>query len=226
MAIATAASLSLSSVATSCASTTATRRYQTHANTRDRPQASLSSDFTGRTLRLSARPGATNHAEDRVARPRRLGISATWLDSKAVVEAPTIPLPLAFELWSDRELIPNWMPWIASVKVQEDKPELSKWTLRYTAFGQDLEFSWLARNLQPIQQQKIHWRSVDGLENRGAVRFFPKGPNGCKLEMTISYECPNILVPVASSLSPLVEGILLADLERFVTFASTKLDKK
>ncbi|CAI7921835.1 unnamed protein product [Closterium sp. NIES-53] len=83
-------------------------------------------------------------------------------------------------------------------QVRDDKPELSTWTLRYTAFGQNLEFSWLAKNLQPIHHQKIHWRSLDGLPNSGAVRFFPSGPNGCKLEMTISYEVPGILVPVAN----------------------------
>ncbi|CAI7865773.1 unnamed protein product [Closterium sp. NIES-54] len=111
------------------------------------------------------------------------------------------------------------MPWIASVKVRDDKPELSTWTLRYTAFGQNLEFSWLAKNLQPIHHQKIHWRSLDGLPNSGAVRFFPSGPNGCKLEMTISYEVPGILVPVANSLAPLVQSIIQADLERFVEYA-------
>lgn len=122
-------------------------------------------------------------------------------------------------------------------QVIEGKPNLSKWTLRYSAFGQNFEFSWLARLLkvitsistiqmcnlkqyvnslhflltemsskeiqegssekyhtstfnpsyprwtpfwrsllgyacwQPIQNQKIHWRSVDGLANRWAFVF-------------------------------------------------------
>lgn len=34
------------------------------------------------------------------------------------------------------------------VQVVDDKPNMSKWTLRYSAFGQDFEFSWLARNLK------------------------------------------------------------------------------
>jgi hypothetical protein len=29
-----------------------------------------------------------------------------------------------------------------------DKPDLSRWSLKYTAFGQNLEFSWLSRNMQ------------------------------------------------------------------------------
>ncbi|CAI7861574.1 unnamed protein product, partial [Closterium sp. NIES-53] len=114
----------------------------------------------------------------------------------AVADAPNIPLSLAYDLWSDRELVPNWMPWITSVKVLQETPEFSEWTLKYTAFGRDLEFSWLSKQLTPIANQKIQWRSVDGVPNRGAVRFFPRGANGCKVEMTLTYQCPDILVPV------------------------------
>lgn len=34
------------------------------------------------------------------------------------------------------------------MQVLEDKPDLSRWSLKYKAFGQDLEYSWLARNMQ------------------------------------------------------------------------------
>lgn len=83
-------------------------------------------------------------------------------------------------------------------QILEDKPDLSRWSLKYKAFGQSLEFSWLARNMQvnvintwcshvdslelmishflgspnlfifaqPIPNQKIHWRSLEGLPNR------------------------------------------------------------
>lgn len=30
----------------------------------------------------------------------------------------------------------------------EDKPDLSQWSLKYKAFGRDIEYSWLARNMQ------------------------------------------------------------------------------
>ena len=41
----------------------------------------------------------------------------------------------------------------------EDRRE-SKWMLRTSQFGRDWEFSWAARMLTPVKQQKIHWRSV------------------------------------------------------------------
>ncbi|XP_078161361.1 uncharacterized protein LOC144556782 isoform X2 [Carex rostrata] len=130
-----------------------------------------------------------------------------------------VPCSVAYQCYSDKELIPQWMPFISSVTVLKDKPDLSRWSLKYTVFDRDLKFSWLARNLQPIPNQKIHWRSLEGLPNRGAVRFFPKGPSSCKVELTVSYEVPQILAPVASALKPFLEGLLLNGLKQFAAVA-------
>ncbi|KAK9136600.1 hypothetical protein Sjap_007194 [Stephania japonica] len=124
-----------------------------------------------------------------------------WQDCTAKMEVD-VPCSVAYKCYSDREAIPRWMPFISSVKVLEDKPDLSRWSLKYKAFGRDIQFSWLAKNLQPIPNQKIHWRSLEGLPNRGVVRFYPKGPSSCMVELafqlTVSYEVPQILAPVAS----------------------------
>ncbi|XP_021769976.1 uncharacterized protein LOC110734226 [Chenopodium quinoa] len=130
-----------------------------------------------------------------------------------------VPASVAYNCYLNREDIPKWMPFISSVKVLEDKPDQSRWTLRYKAFGRDIEFSWLARNLQPIPNQKIHWRSLEGLPNSGAVRFYPRGPSSCLIELTVSYEVPQLLSPVASALQPFLESLLLRGLERFTNFA-------
>jgi len=34
------------------------------------------------------------------------------------------------------------------LQILPDKPDLSQWSLKYKAFGQNIEFSWLARNMQ------------------------------------------------------------------------------
>ena len=73
-----------------------------------------------------------------------------------------VPLELAFALWEDRERIPHWMPWITSVVVQPDDATLSRWTLSTHQFGRQWEFSWLALNMAPLRNQKLHWRSVPG----------------------------------------------------------------
>ncbi|KAL9435472.1 hypothetical protein AB3S75_021695 [Citrus x aurantiifolia] len=143
-----------------------------------------------------------------------------WQDCTVKSEID-VPVSVAYNAYSDRESIPRWMPFISSVKILEDKPELSKWSLKYKAFGRDIEFSWLARNMQPIPNQKIHWRSLEGLPNRGAVRFFPKGPSSCIVELTVSYEVPQLLAPFASALKPFLETLLRRGLDRFATFAKS-----
>lgn len=132
-----------------------------------------------------------------------------------------MPVSVAYKCYLDREAMPQWMPFISSVKVLVDKPDQSRWTLKYKAFGRNIEFSWLARNLQPIPNQKIHWRSLEGLPNSGAVRFYPKGPSSCLIELTVSYEVPQLLIPVASALQPFLQSLLLRGLERFSTFAKS-----
>ncbi len=99
--------------------------------------------------------------------------------------AVNIPIESAWDMWEDRERIPNWMPWIKSVKVslqalylpshvrqtcrtqvspgnlvaqvQPDNPALSKWLLETEQFGRSWEFSWLAQNLAPIKYQKVRF---------------------------------------------------------------------
>lgn len=66
-----------------------------------------------------------------------------------------VPLEKAWQLWENRELIPKWMPWIRSVTVQPDDPSLSRWLLATHQFGRDWQFSWLAKNLTPMQNQKV-----------------------------------------------------------------------
>ncbi|KAM3323627.1 hypothetical protein P3S67_004778 [Capsicum chacoense] len=153
-------------------------------------------------------------------RIRHLSPVMEWQDCTVKMEVD-VPTSVAYKCYSDHGAIPEWMPFISSVKMVEDKPDLSRWSLKYKAFGQDLEYSWLARHMQPTPNQKLHWRSVEGLPNRGAVRFFPKGPSSCIIQLTVSYEVPLLLVPVASALKPFFENLLAQGLERFATFAKS-----
>ncbi|KAL1544941.1 hypothetical protein AAHA92_21727 [Salvia divinorum] len=136
------------------------------------------------------------------------------LQGKEGIRCPDFSFTLIVKpFYSDREAIPEWMPFISSVQILEDKPDLSRWSLKYKAFGSDIEFSWLARNMQPTPNQKIHWR--------GAIRFFPKGAGSCSVELTVSYEVPLQLTRVASALQPFLKSLLIQGLERFAKFAKT-----
>eukprot|EP00887_Chlorella_sp_A99_P002094 scaffold21.g2094.t1 len=148
-----------------------------------------------------------------------------------------VPLEEAWDLWENRELIPNWMPWITSVRVLAEDPRMSRWTLSWFQFGRQWEFSWLALNMTPMRHQKIHWRSVPGsvggslgsaleVANRGQIRFSRRSPGACTVRLTISYEVPGPMAPFANLLKPIVEGVLEKDMQRFAAFALEQTKQK
>lgn len=136
---------------------------------------------------------------------------ANWLEHSVQVEVDA-PIALVWQLWSDLEQMPLWMKWIDSVKVLEDNPDLSRWKL---ATGR-WEFTWLSRITQLINQQIIQWESVDGLPNRGAVRFYDRQGKSI-VRLTIAYSVPGWLGLLMDNLflGRVVESTIQADLERF-----------
>lgn len=143
-----------------------------------------------------------------------------WQDVtvKMVVDAPA---SVAYKLYADREMFPKWMPFLSSVEAMEGSPDLSRYLVKLESFGQNIEYHFLAKNLQPIPDRKIHWRSIEGFENRGSVRFFPRGPSSCLVEISFSYEVPNAFAPVAFAMKPFMEKIIRGGLERFAAFVKT-----
>jgi uncharacterized membrane protein len=139
-----------------------------------------------------------------------------WLEHSVQIEIDA-SIDLVWNLWSDLEQMPKWMKWIESVHVLEENPDLSRWKL---ASG-NLEFSWLSRILKNVYHQIIQWESVDGLPNRGAIRFYDRGEQGSIVRMTVSYSVPGFLFQLMDKLflGRIVESTLRADLERFREYA-------
>ena len=138
-----------------------------------------------------------------------------WLEHTVQVEVD-IPIELAWNLWSDLEQMPRWMKWIDSVEVLKDNPELSRWQLASGGF----QFSWLSRITHLVPQQIIQWESVDGLPNRGAVRFYDRH-NSSIVKLTVAYSIPGILGQLMDNLflGNIVESTIKADLERFKAYS-------
>ncbi len=138
-----------------------------------------------------------------------------WLEHSVQIEVD-VPIDLVWKLWSDLEQMPRWMKWIESVKVLEDNPELSRWKLDTGG----LQFTWLSRILKMVPHQIIEWESVDGLPNRGAVRFYDRNTSSI-VKLTISYAIPGILGKIMDNLflGRAVESTIRADLERFRDYA-------
>ncbi len=140
---------------------------------------------------------------------------ANWLEHSVQVEV-TVPIELAWHLWSDLEQMPRWMQWIDSVNVLEEQPELSRWKL--AAGG--LEFSWLSRILKQVPNQIIQWESVDGLPNQGAIRFYDRHGSSI-VKLTVAYAIPGFLGQLMDNLflGRLVESNLQSSLDRFRDYA-------
>ncbi|MGB8702146.1 MAG: SRPBCC family protein [Thermosynechococcaceae cyanobacterium] len=138
-----------------------------------------------------------------------------WLEHSAQVEVP-LPVTSVWDLWSDLEQMPQWMRWIESVKVLDEQPELSRWKLASGNF----EFTWLSRILKEIPHQIIQWESVDGLPNKGAIRFYDRKAEGSIVRLSVGYKIPGILgVMDHLFLGKVVESTLQADMNRFREYA-------
>jgi uncharacterized membrane protein len=137
-----------------------------------------------------------------------------WLDHSVLVDVD-IPVEAAWELWSDLEQMPLWMKWIDAVKISDDDPEISEWKLA----SQGFEFTWRSKITNLVPHQIIQWEAIDGLPNRGAIRFYGKeGQSTVKL--TVSYAVPGIIKWMDGLfLGRLVEATLQEDLNRFRDYA-------
>ncbi len=140
-----------------------------------------------------------------------------WLEHSVQIEVAA-PIDLVWNLWSDLEQMPQWMKWIESVEVLKDNPDLSKWKLASGNF----EFSWLSRIQRIVTHQIIQWESVDGLPNRGAIRFYDRHGSSI-VKLTVAYGVPGWLIKIMDNLflGRIVESTLMADLERFRDYAVT-----
>lgn len=134
-----------------------------------------------------------------------------WLEHSVLVEVEA-PVTLVWDLWSDLEQMPRWMKWIDSVSVLEDDPELSRWKLAATGF----EFTWLSRITKLVEYQLIQWEAVDGLPNRGGIRFYDHKDKSA-VKLTVAYSIPSFLGKLMDNLiiGRLVEATLKGDLKRF-----------
>lgn len=138
-----------------------------------------------------------------------------WLEHSVQIEV-AVSIDLVWDLWSDLEQMPQWMKWIESVKILEDNPDLSRWKLASGNF----EFSWLSRIQRIVPRQIIQWESVDGLPNRGAIRFYDRHESSI-VKLTVAYGVPGLLLKLMDNLflGRIVESTLMADMERFRDYA-------
>ena len=138
-----------------------------------------------------------------------------WLEHSVQVEVE-VPIDYVWSLWSDLEQMPRWMKWIDAVKIPEEEPEISIWTLKSGIW----EFKWKSRILKVIPHQIIEWESIDGLPNRGAIRFYDRHGSSI-VKLTVAYAIPGVLGKIMDNLflGNIVESTIQADMNRFRDYA-------
>jgi len=144
-----------------------------------------------------------------------------WLEHTVQIEVE-VPIDQAWGLWSDLEQMPIWMKWIDSVKILEDNPELSRWKLASGAF----HFSWLSKIVNLVPEKIIQWESVDGLPNKGAIRFYDRKDKSI-VKLSVAYDIPGVLGKVMDDLflGKIVESTIQEDMERFREYALNKSNR-
>ena len=83
------------------------------------------------------------------------------------------------------------------------------------------------RIVNTVPQQLIQWESVDGLPNRGAIRFYNRGDSASIVKLSVAYKIPGILGKLMDDLflGRIVESTLQADMERFRNYAVQAVQK-
>jgi len=138
----------------------------------------------------------------------------TWLEHTVQIEVPH-KVDWVWANWADLQAMPQWMRWIQSVELPADQPHVSIWHLGANGFT----FAWKSRITKQVPLQMIQWESVDGLPNRGAVRFYGRGETTI-LKLSVSYSIPGAIAQIMDSLflGQLVENSLRNSLENFAKY--------
>ena len=112
-------------------------------------------------------------------------------NASVVVNAPADQVYALFTHFND---FPKFMTYIKEVTYIDD--QTSHWVANVVG-----DHQWTAVNDHWTPNQQIGWRSIDGLENSGSVRFESLGEGETRVDVTIHYTPPaGILGQIGESL--------------------------
>jgi uncharacterized membrane protein len=120
----------------------------------------------------------------------------------------SVPVSTAYNQWTQFEEFPNFMEKVESVTQLDDTH------LRWIAEIGGRREEWKAEITQQMPDEIIAWRSIEGQENSGAVRFEPLGPDRTRIDVTLTWE-PEGLVQAAADKVGVSDRAIQVDLERF-----------
>ncbi|HET9850948.1 MAG TPA: SRPBCC family protein [Candidatus Limnocylindrales bacterium] len=122
-----------------------------------------------------------------------------------------VPVRVAYDQWTQFESFPQFMEGVDRVVQLDDK------TLEWTATLAGKTKHWRAEILEQRPDQVVSWRSTEGAQNDGALRFESLGANRTRVNLQLDVE-PEGLVEKAGDALGIVERRVKGDLERFREF--------
>lgn len=124
-----------------------------------------------------------------------------------------------YAFWRRLENLPQFMKHLTAVKEKDSTH--STWTARVP--GGLGTISWEAEILEDVPNEYISWQSLPGstIDNAGEILFTEmQGISGTEVSVCISYRLPggDIGSVAAKFINPVVESLLIEDLNRFRNF--------
>lgn len=122
-----------------------------------------------------------------------------------------VPTRVAYDQWTQFESFPRFMEGVERVVQLDDK------TLEWTAGIAGKTKHWRAEIVEQRPDELIAWRSIEGAQNDGAVRFETLDAGRTRVVLQLDVE-PEGLVEKAGDALGIVERRVRGDLERFCEF--------
>lgn len=104
-----------------------------------------------------------------------------------------VPVRTAYNQWTQFEDFPHFMTGVQHVEQLDDAH------LHWHAeiMGNDLE--WDSEIVEQVPDQRIAWRSTNGLKNSGVVEFRALSPNETEVHVALDYEPEGVLENLGSA---------------------------
>ena len=104
-----------------------------------------------------------------------------------------VPVRTAYNQWTQFEDFPHFMTGVQEVQQLDDAH------LHWHAeiMGKDLE--WDSEIVEQVPDQRIAWRSTNGLRNSGVVEFRALSPNETEVHLALDYEPEGVLESLGSA---------------------------
>ena len=126
-----------------------------------------------------------------------------------------VPVRTAYNQWTQFEEFPRFMEGVDEVVQLDDT------TLRWTAEIAGQKKTWKADIIEQIPDAKVSWRSVEGAENAGTVKFESLGADRTRVTLLMEVDPEGPLENLGTALG-FLERRVKGDLERFKEFIESR----